>query len=197
MNFLAHFHIASATQTSITGALLGDFVRGNQYLHFSPDVQLGILLHRKVDAYSDRMPYLASIRPKFKQGQRRYLGIVTDMLLDHKLSQHWSEFCSTPLTTFAHCIYQQLTPLPHMAPRYEKVRAAMSEGNWLCHYQSEEQVLYALNRISLRLKRQVDLADIGALCLQYCRPELERAITQDYPELMTQLTTWLDCQTAN
>nr|WP_224745999.1 ACP phosphodiesterase [Neiella litorisoli] len=113
------------------------------------------------------------------------------MLLDHKLSQHWHEFHHMPLPDFAASVYSQLVPLPQTAPRYDDVRLAMSQGDWLSRYQTEQQILHALSRISQRLKRPADLAAIGTRCLQDFQPELEQAILVDYQAMIQRLQDWL------
>ena len=51
MNFLAHLQLAGADENLRMGAMLGDFVRGRAALEaFKPEVQTGILLHRRIDS---------------------------------------------------------------------------------------------------------------------------------------------------
>lgn len=194
MNFLAHFHLATITQTSLTGALLGDFLRGQQHLELAPELELGVRLHRKVDVLSEQMPNVQRVKQQFGQGQRRYIGIVTDMLLDYLLSKHWASFHSDHLANYSQQVYQALQPLPDLAPSYERVRLAMTQGNWLCRYGTEDEILHALQRISLRLKRPAPLATLGEECLQQHKALLERALFDDYPLLQQQLVAWLATQ---
>lgn len=194
MNFLAHFHLASLTQTSLTGALLGDFVRGQRHQTLAAELTLGVIVHRKVDGLSEQMPSIQRLKAKFAQGQRRYIGIVTDMLLDHLLSKHWQQFHTSELAQYSQQVYQSLCPLPEQFPNYERVRIAMSKGNWLCRYGTEDEILHALERISLRLKRPAPLASLGQQCLSKHYELLEYALLDDYPSLQQQLVAWLATQ---
>ena len=56
MNFLAHLWLAERTGTSLAGAVLGDVVRGADLSAYPPALALGIQLHRRVDATTDRHP---------------------------------------------------------------------------------------------------------------------------------------------
>ncbi|MBW8192722.1 ACP phosphodiesterase [Neiella marina] len=191
MNFLAHFHLASLTQTSLTGALIGDFVRGQQHMALDETVRFGVMMHRKVDVFSDKMASVQQLRQHFEQGQRRYIGIVTDMLFDHLLSKHWHQFYPQPLPQYAQSVYQQLQSFAGTFSNYERVRVAMSEGNWLARYGTEQEIVHALSRISLRLKKSAPLATIGQQCLTHHYSLLEQALFEDYPQLQQQLQDWL------
>ena len=53
MNYLAHFHLAGDDPAMIGGALLGDFVKGSLGGEYHRDLERGIRLHRRIDAFSD------------------------------------------------------------------------------------------------------------------------------------------------
>ncbi|EFD2361312.1 ACP phosphodiesterase, partial [Escherichia coli] len=56
MNFLAHLHLAHLAESSLSGNLLADFVRGNPEESFPPDVVAGIHMHRRIDVLTDNLP---------------------------------------------------------------------------------------------------------------------------------------------
>ena len=54
MNYLAHLYLSDdGTPESLVGALLGDFVKGDDHRNYPPAIQRAILLHRKIDAFTD------------------------------------------------------------------------------------------------------------------------------------------------
>ena len=55
MNFLAHLHLAHLADSSLSGNLLADFVRGNPEANFPPDVVEGIYMHRRIDVMTDNL----------------------------------------------------------------------------------------------------------------------------------------------
>ncbi|MCM2680163.1 ACP phosphodiesterase [Echinimonas agarilytica] len=187
MNFLAHFHIADQTRTSFTGALLGDFVRGSEFSSIDASIVEGIRIHRKVDQLSANLPNLVSIRVDYQQGQRRYLGIVTDMLMDHIIAARWPQFDPRSLNEFSQMAYKNLLTGFEQWPKYGQVRARMIQYDWLCQYQSEERILKALEQISQRLKRPVNLRAIGESVLRHHSNELHRACFDDYRVLIQTL----------
>ena len=78
MNYLAHLLLAEDTEESLLGNFLGDFVKGNIGTRYSPAIARGILLHRKVDAFTDTHPITKSSRCLFSRQRRRYAGIIID-----------------------------------------------------------------------------------------------------------------------
>ena len=101
VNFLAHLWLADQSATSPAGAVLGDWVHGRVPAHYPPELQLGVALHRHIDVTTDAHPVMVSTRARFAQGQRRYAGILLDLLADHLLARGWSEFSAEPLAEFA------------------------------------------------------------------------------------------------
>ncbi len=56
MNYLVHLFFSDHSEEALLGSLLGDFVKGNPAGRFSAGVSDAILLHRKVDSFSDAHP---------------------------------------------------------------------------------------------------------------------------------------------
>ncbi|SFF27089.1 Acyl carrier protein phosphodiesterase [Fontimonas thermophila] len=100
MNFLAHLWLAERTGTSLAGAILGDVVRGADLSAYPPELALGIRLHRRIDARTDRHPQIRALRSGFAAGARRYAGIVIDLACDHALAADWSSHSAEPLAVF-------------------------------------------------------------------------------------------------
>lgn len=101
MNFLAHLHLAHLADSSLSGNLLADFVRGNPETHYSPDVVAGIFMHRRIDVMTDNLPQVREAKEWFRSETRRVAPITLDVMWDHFLSRHWSEISPDfPLTDF-------------------------------------------------------------------------------------------------
>lgn len=67
LNYLAHLYLADRTGTSPAGAILGDHVRGRLEPDTRTGVRSGIVLHRRVDHFTDHhpavQPLLAALPP--------------------------------------------------------------------------------------------------------------------------------------
>ena len=56
MNYLAHIFLSGNDRCIQIGNFIGDGVKGDGYKQYPRKFQQGILLHREIDAFSDRHP---------------------------------------------------------------------------------------------------------------------------------------------
>jgi len=156
VNFLAHAHLAYLTQTSITGNLLGDFVKGNVINEYQSPWQLGIRLHRKIDIYTDTHDSIKQL--KIELGQlRRYGGIVIDILLDHIIAKHFPQLGQLELSAFAQLVYQDLAlDRANQPDHFKVVTDRMISMDWLTNYQELPIIEQALIRTSQRISSKPD-----------------------------------------
>ena len=56
MNFLSHLYLSGDSEGLILGNFIADGVKGSNLGHFEKEVQRGILLHRKIDTFTDTHP---------------------------------------------------------------------------------------------------------------------------------------------
>lgn len=172
MNFLAHLHIASVTETSLLGNFLGDFVKGHPQGKFNPDIVQGIRLHRFVDSYTDQHVIIKSLKPLFPEKLRRFSPIALDMFWDHCLSLHWHDFEDASLEDF--CRRAQLQTVSEsrlennvLPARFENVSQLAWKNKWFERYSEIETITFALQRMALRSTRMARLADTGETLLAH------------------------------
>jgi acyl carrier protein phosphodiesterase len=160
MNYLAHFHLAGEDPELLAGGLLGDFLRGPVPEDLSPGLRLGVLLHRRIDAFTDAHPVTARSRGRFQPPFRRYAGILVDLFYDHCLARDWSAHAPAPLAEFARAVYARLhARQAEWPPLMQRGIAYMIANDLLCSYGELEGVGRALRGISGRLRRANPLAD--------------------------------------
>ena len=58
MNFLAHLKLSGDHESIMLGNFIADHIRGNKIHHLPQEVIDGIMLHRKIDYYTDHHPEL-------------------------------------------------------------------------------------------------------------------------------------------
>jgi acyl carrier protein phosphodiesterase len=85
VNHLAHALLAGPNDDVLLGSLLGDFWRGAPDPGWPEGVRAGVVLHRKIDVYTDSHPLVAAARSHFGTPWRRYAGILIDIYFDHVL----------------------------------------------------------------------------------------------------------------
>ena len=185
MNFLAHLHLAAHTRSSLTGNLLGDFVKGPLPTGLAAHFDEGIWLHRKIDGFTDSHPEHKAAVACFEAPWRRFGGIVVDMIYDHWLSQHWEQFSAKPLPHFLQHSYDQLlADHQHLPDGLPLPLKRMAEQNWIASYRHREGLGQALNGIGRRLRRPVPLGEALLTLDESEWQKCEAGFLRFYPALM-------------
>ena len=184
MNYLAHFHLAGCSPTMQVGALLGDFVKGPLKGDFSPAIENGIALHRRIDGICQLDEGLKLANNKIPASHRRYAGILIDMMFDHFLTRYWHQFHQQPLQDFANTVYRALeqhqTILPPAAERFTR---RLVDHNLLCQYAHWHTLDGVVTSIGNRLKRDNPLQQ-GMLAIRDDLGELEDDFLDFYPRVL-------------
>lgn len=167
MNFLAHLHLAHLAESSLSGNLLADFVRGNPEESFPPDVVAGIHMHRRIDVLTDNLPEVREAREWFRSETRRVAPITLDVMWDHFLSRHWSQL------------------LPDSPPRFINLNNYLWSEQWLVRYRDMDFIQNVLNGMASRRPRLDALRD-SWYDLDAHYDALETRFWQFYPRMMAQ-----------
>ncbi|MCF8079516.1 MAG: ACP phosphodiesterase [Desulfobacterales bacterium] len=152
MNYLAHLFLAGDGDNARLGNLLGDFVKGDPAGRFDAGVCEGILLHRRIDRYTDDHPVTGQSRARFSQRRRRFSGVIVDVCWDHFLSRHWHRFSPKDRTSFIEDAYDLLLRHRDILPgRLARILPMMIAEDWLGSYLHLDRVGVTLDRIAGRL----------------------------------------------
>jgi acyl carrier protein phosphodiesterase len=171
MNYLAHVFLSDPMEEAVIGAFLGDFVKGLLGDRYSPGIQAGILLHRRIDRYTDTHEITHASRSLVSRERRRFAGILVDVFYDHFLARHWAIYTVTPLVDFTCEVYTILRRHQAGLPeRLQHILPAMARDDWLGSYRELWAIDRALNGLARRSQHSELLA--GAVW------ELERNYSQ-------------------
>ncbi|XTZ37493.1 ACP phosphodiesterase [Salmonella enterica] len=187
MNFLAHLHLAHLANSSLSGNLLADFVRGNPENLYPPEVVAGIHMHRRIDVMTDNLPEVKRAREWFRPETRRVAPITLDVMWDHFLSRHWSQLSpEMPLAAFIHYAQSQVaTILPDSPPRFVNLNHYLWSERWMERYREMAFIENVLNGMASRRPRLDALRDSWQ-DLQVNYPALEALFWDFYPRMMAQ-----------
>ncbi|HEX7045498.1 MAG TPA: ACP phosphodiesterase [Burkholderiales bacterium] len=153
MNYLAHLYLSHETPEAVTGAMLGDFVKGRVPEHWGAGVRRAIVLHRAIDRYTDSHPAVAASRALISPERRRFAGILIDIFHDHFLARDWLRYHARPLPEFTRAVYRVLLPQRARFPeRLRRILPAMAADDWLASYADVEAVDAALRGIARRFR---------------------------------------------
>ncbi len=151
MNILAHLYLSNGINDIMLGNFIGDFVKGNKYLGYPPDMQKGIILHRKIDTFTDKHQAHKASRDRFREQYGLYSGIVVDIIFDHFLAKHWHEFYASTLDIYAKQVYNYIQLHHKTIPQQlQKLTPYMINNNWLVMYESLDGIERVLTGMSKR-----------------------------------------------
>ena len=186
MNHLAHALLARADDDVLLGSLLGDFWRGAPDPAWAGGVRRGVLLHRRIDVYTDSHPIVADARARFEPPWRRYAGILIDMYFDHALARDWQLHATESLPAFSRRIADLLARhrgwLPAALNRFARYA---DEHALFAAYARRAAIEHALAGIGARLRHANPLAAAGPALWDQA-PALDAAFAAFFPALVAQ-----------
>ena len=189
MNFLAHLHLASLANSSFLGNLMADFVRGTPEEQYSAPVAAGIRLHRRIDPLTDSHPLVREARQLSRPEYRRYAPITLDVVWDHFLSLHWSQFePKTSLTDFTQHVRTVIEPQLAFTPvKFQELNEFMWPQRWLIRYQ---EIPYIGQVLAGMAKRRPKLAALRETNQDFTDnyQSLEKIFFRFYPQMMDSVT---------
>jgi acyl carrier protein phosphodiesterase len=151
MNFLAHLYLSGNDEETIIGNFIADHVKGKAIEKFSDSIKSGILLHRKIDAFTDSHPVFIESKLRLAQNYRKYAGVITDMFYDHFLSANWEDYCAESIDSFTSRMYRIIMKKYFILPAKTKyILPFMAKDNWLKAYGTFEGIERALRGMDRR-----------------------------------------------
>lgn len=192
MNHLAHLLLAGPEPDHRLGALLGDHVKGRLALADWPGgVRRGVILHRRIDAWSDSHPAVTGLLAGLQPPWRRYGGVMLDVLFDHFLTRHWDRFAQPALPDFAREVDGLL--LRHRAslpPRLARFSAwARQVGLWQRY--GEREMLAEIFRLLGKRHGRPSPLPRGLELLDSREAEIETAFLELFPDLQRRSAEFL------
>lgn len=155
MNYLAHIYLSGDNDLVTIGNFIADGIKGKAYKKFIKDIQIGILLHREIDTYTDKHKTVRQSTKRLHKKYGHYSGVIVDILYDHFLAKNWEKYCKTPLKDYVENFYDSLEEHYKMLPqRIQKMMPYMITDNWLLSYSSIEGITRVLQGMNRRTKNQ-------------------------------------------
>jgi acyl carrier protein phosphodiesterase len=152
MNFLAHLYLSGDSVDTRMGNFIGDHVKGRLLNRYPDGIQKGIFIHRAIDFYTDTHPATFEVRQLFREGYRKYSGVVVDVFFDHFLARYWATFSPFPLKGFTRKFYYQMVLRYRELPRSVRILLPLLiQSNRLYSYhkvEGVEQTLQIMSRVT-------------------------------------------------
>ena len=163
MNFLAHIYLSGLNERIQIGNFMGDGMRGTDYKNFHTDIQIGVLLHRSIDNFTDFHPVFRESKHRFAIEFNHFSGIITDMVYDHFLAKDWEIYHHESLKAFVQRFYKSLTShQEELNLKTKQLLPYLVKQNWLERYGNLtdlEQILGQMDQrfpLKSNMKKAVD-----------------------------------------
>jgi acyl carrier protein phosphodiesterase len=154
MNFLAHCFLSCGHEERLVGNFLTDYIGNMPITGYPQGIQDGILLHRKIDTFTDSHPEVLKGTRRLYPYHHKYAPVVIDIFYDYLLSQNWTQYSNIPLEDFTQATYRTLEKYRHLMPeRLQKRLPLMIKDDWLYGYSTEYGIKYTFSRLQKRVSR--------------------------------------------
>jgi acyl carrier protein phosphodiesterase len=151
MNYLAHIFLSGSDENVIIGNFIGDYVKGRDFNLYPPGIKQGILLHRRIDAFTDTHKIVHQSMRYFAPKYHKYAGIIIDILYDHFLANNWEKFSPLPLLEVKESLFICLKKYYALLPdRVQFFIPSFIKNDWIEIYSSVDGFLNVLLRMSNR-----------------------------------------------
>ncbi len=184
MNYLAHIYLSGDNDLVTIGNFIADGIKGKDYKKYSKDIQVGILLHRHIDTFTDAHKTVRISTKRLHEKYGHYSGIIVDILYDHFLAKNWESYSTMPLDEYTDKFYDALEEHYALLPsRIQKMMPYMIADNWLLSYASIAGISKVLDGMNRRTKNKSGMHK-AVIELEAFYEEFESEFTAFFTELI-------------
>lgn len=184
MNYLAHIYLSGDNNLVTIGNFIADGIKGKDYKKYPRDIQIGILLHRHIDTYTDAHKTVRLSTKRLHKKYGHYSGVIVDILYDHFLAKNWATYSDVPLEEYTEHFYDSLETYYDILPlRIQKMMPYMLADNWLLSYASIEGISRVLDGMNRRTKNRSSMNE-AVVELEEFYTEFENEFSAFFNELI-------------
>ena len=160
MNYLAHIRLAGDDPECMIGNFLGDFVKGRLSGDcYAPGVRRGIVMHRRIDAWTDSHEITRKCARLISPERRRWSRVVLDIFYDHLLAVNWERYSDESLRDFLDRAYGIILGAADIFPEREAARInTLIKDGWIEKYRSISGLGVVFEGMSRRVRRKNPLS---------------------------------------
>ena len=197
VNLLAHALLADGSPESILGNLAADFLKPADLDQLPERVRQGVLLHRHVDAFTDRHPVVQRSITRISRDWHWFSGILIDVYYDHILATEWAAYSDVPLRAFVDRVHDVIRGHAGHLPEYARgvVMAFMLSDRLMTYSVPDgsgiEDALRALSaRIAARMPKRAVRLDAAVPQLRAAHADLAADFREFFPKLRAFAAGW-------
>ncbi|WP_411895601.1 ACP phosphodiesterase [Winogradskyella sp. A2] len=184
MNFLAHIYLSGNNELVTIGNFVADGIRGKKYMQYPDEIQVGILLHRAIDTFTDAHAVFRRSTKRLHKPYGHYSGVIIDIFYDHYLAKNWDQYSNKPLDIYVDNFYKSLEEnFEILPPKFKHLTPFMIEGNWLLSYAKIDGIQSVLNGMNRRTEGRSKM-NLATKELKLFYNEFENDFTEFFTELI-------------
>jgi acyl carrier protein phosphodiesterase len=159
MNYLAHSLLSFNRENLLVGNFIADHIKLHKAEKLPEDIREGILLHRKIDHFTDTHPLFIKSKRFFYEGYERYSGVLLDIYYDHILAANFEKFSDVPLQGYVNDVYSLLQKNEeHLPESSKRFLDYAKQNNTFYEYSKKEGIRKVLKHLSYRINHGIDLS---------------------------------------
>lgn len=183
MNYLAHAFLSFNNEPITVGNFIADHIKLADAGHLPPEIKQGVLLHRRIDYFTDTHPLFIKSKRNFYDGFERYSGVLVDIYYDYLLAKNFDKFSDVKLEAFTKNIYSVLQNHEVHLPESSKgFLNYVLQNNTFYEYSKIEGIELVLKHLSYRINHGIFLNESVPMFLQS-----EKSIEEDFLEFFEDL----------
>ncbi len=183
MNILVHYLLSDRNEKVVVGNVIADFIKGNKVQSFSPGIQKGIEIHKKIDSFSDQHPVVKETWALLQNDFGLYGRVITDIYYDHFLFKHWKEFSMFSFEDDMNFLYQCLQKnTGEFPPGVRRMTARIVALQWPVKYTN----MSGLYQVFRSMSRRVAFENRFEMAVEVLKKEyatIDSHFLSFYPEL--------------
>lgn len=189
MNFLSHLYLSGESEGLIIGNFIADSIKGSAFNTFPEEIQKGIILHRKIDTFTDAHPIVEISKDRLRPKYKKYASVIVDIYYDHYLAINWNTYSETSLKDYTQNVYSLIEKHKHTFPiKSQLFTKYMLQYDILSAYAHLEGIEKVLNGMSRRASFVSNMEhSIHDLKEHY--PLFENEFKEFFPELQKFVNT--------
>ena len=183
MNYFAHAFLSFNNEHITIGNFIADHIKMADAEKLPPEIKKGVLLHRRIDYFTDTHPVFIKSKRHFYDGFERYSGVLVDIYYDYILAKNFEKFSEVGLKPFTENIYSVLQKNKmHLPESSQGFLNYVLDNNTFFEYSKIDGIELVLKHLSYRINHGIFLNESLPLFL-----ENEKIIEQDFFEFMEDL----------
>ena len=151
---------------------------------YSPGIRRGIVMHRRIDAWTDSHEITRKCARLISPERRRWSRVIIDIFYDHLLAVNWERYSDESLRDFLDRAYGIILGAADIFPERAAARiTTIIEGGWIEKYRSVSGLGLVFEGMSRRVRRENPLSGSERELLAHYG-EMNEHFNRFFPEVL-------------